>query len=94
MPQWYCRIATTSATPEKCEGIRHRKCGLRYAAGEYALTRSGIVLPEVGTVRMAATAFIPRDADVIVCRDGDGWMAEFEAPGCRSSAPALSYCRW
>jgi hypothetical protein len=42
------------------------------------------VLPEIGTVRMAGTAFMPKDADVIVCQDGDGWMAAFEVPGCRS----------
>jgi hypothetical protein len=84
MPQWYCRIAATTPIPEKCEGIRHRACGLRYAAGEYALTGNGIVLPEIGTVRMAGTAFMPKDADVIVRQDDDGWMAEFEVPGCRS----------
>jgi hypothetical protein len=84
MPEWYCRIAATSPASEKCEGARHRKCGLRYAAGEYALTGSGIVLPEVGIVRMAGTAFMPKDADVIVCQDDDGWMAEFEIPGSRS----------
>jgi hypothetical protein len=42
------------------------------------------VLPEVGIVRMAGTAFMPKDADVIVCQDDDGWMAEFEIPGSRS----------
>jgi hypothetical protein len=84
MPEWYCRIAGTSPASEKCEGERHRKCGLRYAAGEYALTRSGIVLPEIGTVPMEGTAFMPKDADVIISQDDDGWIAEFEAPGCRS----------
>jgi hypothetical protein len=42
------------------------------------------VLPEVGIVRMAGTAFMPKDADVIVCQDDGGWMAEFEIPGRRS----------
>ena len=31
-----------------------------------------------GTVRIEGAAFAPRGAAVIVCRDGDGWAAEFE----------------
>ncbi|HEY2088256.1 MAG TPA: hypothetical protein VGH54_19845 [Mycobacterium sp.] len=77
MPEWHCRLAAASPVPERCQGPRHGKCGLRYLPGEYTVTGNGIMLPGIGTVRMEGAAFAPKDAPVIVYQDDDGWTAEF-----------------
>lgn len=78
MAEWHCRLAAASPAPERCDGPRHRACGLRYFPGEYTLAKDGITLPGIGTVRMEGAAFAPRPAPVIVYRDDEGWTAEFE----------------
>lgn len=77
MAEWHCRLAGTSRAPERCEGPRHGRCGLRYLPGEYTPTRDGIVLPGIGTVRMEGAAFAPKGAPIIVYRDAEGWISEF-----------------
>ena len=59
MSGWHCRLAGTSTFPELCEGPRHATCGVRYALGEYSLTREGLSLPGIGTLRMEGAAFAP-----------------------------------
>lgn len=79
MSEWHCRRAAGPVPREMCAGPLHDTCGLRYAPGEFTLTRSGITLPGIGMVPIDNAAFAPRDAAAIIFRDGDGWVAEFEA---------------
>jgi len=79
MPEWHCRLAVAGAPPEKCEGIRHRDCGLRYPAGEFRLDGGRLWLPGIGTIPIEGAAFAPKaPAAVIVTNGADGWHAEFE----------------
>jgi len=82
MSTWHCRLtAPMTVAREACTGPRHSECGLRYAPGEFTVTREGLVLPGIGTVRMKGTAFTPKNAAVIVFQDANGWIAEFDTPG-------------
>jgi hypothetical protein len=86
MPDWYCRTAA-AGEPELCKGPRHDCCGMRYAPGEYTLSRDAITLPDIGAVPTPglAPAFIPKSAAAIVYRDGAGWTVEFnEEEGAQS----------
>lgn len=85
MPEWHCRLASASAAPRPCEGPQHRRCGLRYLPGEYALGQDGITLPGIGTVRMEGMAFVPQGAPVITYQDGGVWVAEFAESGYKPS---------
>jgi hypothetical protein len=81
VPEWRCRLAVPPIAPRRCEGPRHSTCGLRYQPGEYTLTRRGLALPGIGTVRIIEGAGLPpAGAAAIVYRDGGGWTVRFEMP--------------